>query len=155
MTRHTRALLLFTVFAGIFTTGCGGPFLIIPGGALSGEVVTEPVTDWSFLEDGIFELETRPDDPYSVNIWGVGVGEYFYVAASDAQNEWAKGIAADENVRLKVGESLFELRGVRVEDEAEIEVCLTAIKRKYDFEPDADQRGSATLFRLEPRAPGA
>ncbi len=36
---------------------------MFPGGALSGEVVEEPVADWSFVDDVWFELETRPDDP--------------------------------------------------------------------------------------------
>lgn len=48
--------------------GCGGPVLIIPGGALSGEVVETPVDDWSFVRSTFIDLETRPEDPYSVEL---------------------------------------------------------------------------------------
>jgi hypothetical protein len=46
----------------------GGPLLIIPGGELSGEVVADPVKDWSFATDAFVDLETRLDDPYSVEL---------------------------------------------------------------------------------------
>ena len=58
--------------------------LVFPGGALSGEVVTEPVEDWSFVSDLFVDLELRPDDPYSVELnyvvrdgklTGVSIGE--------------------------------------------------------------------------------
>lgn len=133
-------------------TGCG-PIWMLPGGELGGNVAPVP-SDWAFSDAAeTVQLETRPGDPYSVNIWGVGVGERFYVAAGDASSSWATHIAEDPNVRLKVEDSIFELRATRIEDEAEIEVCLAAIKRKYDFEPKPEQRGEATLFRLEPRLP--
>ena len=61
-----RHLVLAALLTG--TVACGGPLLIFPGGELSGEVVTEPVEDWSFLSDSFIDLETRPDDPYSVQL---------------------------------------------------------------------------------------
>lgn len=134
--------------------GCG-PVWMLPGGELSGQVAAPP-DDWSFSDSvDTVQLETRPDDPYSVNIWGVGVGPHFYVAAGRTSNRWAKDIAADPNVRLKIDDRVFELRAERVGDDAEIQACLEAIQRKYDFEPDPDQRESATVFRLEPRAAGS
>ena len=30
---------------------CGGPFLVFPGGALRGDVVQEPIEDWSFVDE--------------------------------------------------------------------------------------------------------
>ena len=47
-----------------------GPIGPIPGGALRGDPVAEPVQDWSFLDaEHTVQLETRPGDPYSVNVW--------------------------------------------------------------------------------------
>ena len=62
----TTALMLL---AAAGTMACrGGPFLAFPGGELSGEVVTTPVDDWSFVTDSFVDLEVRPDDPYSVEL---------------------------------------------------------------------------------------
>ena len=61
-------LILLISIVGTLTAGCGGPFLSIPGGALAGEVVSEPVTDWSFVDSVFLDLETRPEDPYSVEL---------------------------------------------------------------------------------------
>ena len=40
---------------------------------------------------------------------------------------------------------------MRVEDETERQRFLAAVKRKYDWEPDAEQQQKAVLFRLDPR----
>ena len=56
-----------------FSMGCG-PFLLLPGGELEGTSVPTPA-DWSFLADiSTVQIETRPEDPYSVNIWVVEMG---------------------------------------------------------------------------------
>ncbi len=135
----------------ILAVGGCGPLVMIPGGALSGTV--EPVPDdWSFTDEvDTVQLETRPDDPYSVNIWGVGIGERFYVAAGDAGSAWAGHLQADPRVRLRVGESIYELTAVPVRDEPEREAFLAGVKQKYDFEPDDEQRANSLLFRLDPR----
>ena len=144
-------LRLGALFLALFALGCG-PVWMFPGGELSGTVEPAP-TDWSFSDSvDTVQLETRPGDPYSVNIWGAAVGERFYVGAGEATSTWAEGIAANPNVRLRIGSRLFELRAVRIDDDAEIDGFLAALKRKYDFEPDPDQRGEATVFRLDPRS---
>lgn len=60
-----RAATLLLVVAA---TTCGGPFLVIRGGRLSGEVVREPVEDWPSADHRSMELETRPSDPYPVQL---------------------------------------------------------------------------------------
>ncbi len=130
--------------------GCD-PLVMVPGGALSGTVKPIP-EDWSF-SDAIetVQLETRPSDPYSVNVWGVGIGEIFYVAAGDAESRWALNIAEDPRVRLRLGDDVYELRATRTQASAELDVFLAALKEKYDFEPEPDQREASALFRLEAR----
>lgn len=124
----------------------------LPGGKLDGEV-SAPPPDWSFSDDTEnVQLETRPSKPYSVNIWGVGVGSSFYVAAgSGAENSWAQHIVDDPRVRLRVEDTLYELQAVRVENETERERFLEALQRKYDWQPEPEQTKEAWLFRLEPR----
>jgi len=149
------ALPVLLLASGLLvTTGCG-PVWMLPGGSLAGPVEPAP-EDWSFSDaTDVVQLETRPEDPYSVNIWGVGIGKHFYVAAGEASSSaWAANLSEAPDVRLKIGESVYELRAVRVEDAVEIEACLAALKRKYDFEPKPEQRSSAAVFRLEPRAGG-
>jgi hypothetical protein len=146
--RHLLALTLFACVVGL--AGCG-PLVMIPGGRLSGEVQPVPV-DWSF-SDAVetVQLETRPSDPYSVNIWGVGVGPDFYVASGRASNAWAGNIEADPRVRLRIEGTLYEMRAERVDTQAERERFLVAAKAKYDFEPDSEQSSEAILFRLVAR----
>ena len=61
-------LALLTLLA----TACGGPkFGVLPGGQLGGAVVSGPVDDWGFTDAvSRVQLETRPDDPYSVHVYG-------------------------------------------------------------------------------------
>ena len=142
-----RVLLLVATAALL---GCG-PVVMIPGGALSGPVREAP-SDWSFSDaiEGV-QLETRPSDPYSVNVWGVAVGPVFYIASGDADSRWALHIAEDPRVRLKLEPNVYELRATLTDDPAEHDAFLAAVQQKYDYEPDPEQRESAALFRLEPR----
>lgn len=144
-----RSRILLTV-ALFFAAGCG-PLVMIPGGALSGEVKPVPA-DWSFSEAiDTVQLETRPDDPYSVNVWGVAIGPHFYIAAGRMTNQWAENLRADPRARLRVGDDVFEVAAVEVDDEAELEAVLAALQKKYEFEPDPEDRAEATLFRFGPR----
>lgn len=136
----------------LLALGCGpiGPF---PGGRLSGDVATGLPADWSFAdEEKTVQLETRPSAPYSVNLWGVSIGDRFYLASgSGGEANWVEHIAKDPNVRLRVGGTIYELRAIRVSNETHSERFLEALKRKYDWEPSVRERDEAWLFRLDPR----
>ncbi len=136
----------------LLALGCGptGPF---PGGGLSGQVATDLPMDWSFTDEEMtVQLETRPEEPYSVNLWGVSLGDRFYLAsASGGEAAWVAHIAEDPNVRLRVGETIYELRAVRVSNDSHGERFLAALTRKYDWEPSGSEADEAWLFRLEPR----
>jgi hypothetical protein len=136
----------------LLALGCGpiGPF---PGGKLSGDVATALPDDWSFADTEMtFQLETRPSKPYSVNLWGVSIGDRFYLASGrGGEARWVGHIAEDPNVRLRVGDTIYELRAVRVTNETDGERFLEALKRKYDWEPSRRERDDAWLFRLDPR----
>lgn len=145
-----RAMAVLAVC--LLALGCGptGP---LPGGRLSGQVATELPTDWSFTDDEkTVQLETRPSDPYSVNLWGVSLGDHFYVASGQGgAATWVAYITEDPNVRLRVGDTLYELRAVRVSNETDGERFIEALTRKYDWEPSGRERDEAWLFRLDPR----
>lgn len=139
------------VLLSLFLGAACGPIVMIPGGELSG--TPRPVPEsWAFTDDvETFILETRPESPYSVNVWAVAAGEHLYIAAGDKENAWAGYIAADSRVRVKVGDGIFELQATAVSDEPERALFLAAVKKKYDFEPEPDQAEASMLFRLEPR----
>ncbi len=136
----------------LLALGCG-PIGPLPGGSLSGDVATAPPADWSFADEEVtVQLETRPSAPYSVNVWGVGIGDRFYLASGrGGEASWVEHIAGDPNVRLRVGDTIYELRAVRVEDETQGQSFVEALKRKYDWEPSTQERERAWLFRLDPR----
>ncbi|MBW2243677.1 MAG: nitroreductase family deazaflavin-dependent oxidoreductase [Deltaproteobacteria bacterium] len=146
-----RIATLAILGLALIALGCG-PIWMIPGGRLDGEVAATP-SDWAIANDiEDLQLETRPGDPYSVNVWGAGVGDRFYIAAGRGEEStWAQNIAADPNVRLRVGEFIYELQATRIDDDAERDLFLAAVKKKYDWEPTEEEGENAVLFRLTPR----
>lgn len=114
--------------------GCGGPVLIFPGGALSGDVVDPVPTDWSFVDSSFVDLETRPADPYSVELnYFVKEGK-LYIDPAEGRR-WLDHIRTDANVRVRFEGKIYPLRAVRVEDAAELE----------GFDPER------LVYRLDPR----
>ncbi len=113
---------------------CGGPFLVFPGGALRGEVVSEPPTDWSFVDDRFIDLETRPEDPYSVELnYFVRDGK-LYVDPAEGRT-WLEHIRADPRVRARFGGKVYLLEAVLVGTPGQLEGF------------DADR----FVYRLDPR----
>ncbi len=132
-----RSLRLATCLAALCVacSGCDGPFLVIPGGELSGEVISERVNDWSFLEgDGIFELETRPEDPYSVQLSYFLRDGQVYIDPAEART-WLTYIRDDPRVRARFDGRVYPLRVVLVGQRGELE----------GFDRDR------FIYRLEPR----
>ena len=130
MARHS----LLVAVALAISLGCGGPFLVFPGGVLSGQVVTEPVDDWSFVDDAFVDLETRPDDPYSVELnYVVRDGQLFIDPAEG--RTWFEYIKQDPRVRVRFGDRIYPLTAVQVGKPGEIK----------GFDPDR------YVYRLDPR----
>jgi hypothetical protein len=147
----TKLLLLLVAFSIVSAAGCGRPFVLLPGGTLEGTPAAVPES-WSFT-DGIetVQLETRPAEPYSVNIWATAAGEYLYVHAGANRSAWVEHIEADPNVRLRVNESIYELSSSRVMDPAEFDRFSDAYEKKYGRRPRNESVAEAYLFRLTTR----
>jgi hypothetical protein len=113
-----------------------------PGQWLRGEVVTAPVTDWSFSNDvdEIFvETATWYFVPHSVTTTVVTSGGTLYVPSlyyegGDFPNErlWNRNIARDPHVRLKIGEKIYPRTAALVTDPDERTRVLAAFAAKYD-----------------------
>ena len=148
-------------------TACSGPkLLVVPGGALGGTVASGAVDDWGSGDAlGRVQLETRPEAPYSVHLFGVGSGEAFYVASQGwrasigggpENARWVPHIEAEPRVRLRVGKTLYERKAVRVTDEAELAHVQELFRTKYG--DDAENWGfwlrddsPPWVYRLDPR----
>jgi len=113
---------------------CGGPMGMLPGGPLRGEVVRQPVEDWSFVEDRFVDLETRPEDPYSVELNYIVRDGQLYIDPSEGRR-WLEHIRADPRVRVRFAGKIYLLEAVLVEQPGELEGF------------DADR----FVYRLDPR----
>ena len=142
-----RAATLLTVLA----CACNGPFLLLPGGSLSGESAPAPA-DWSFAGDsGTVQLETRPAEPYSVNLAYTVMDGALYINAGGTETRWARHIAADPRVRLRLDGALYELRAERVTDPDEIAAFARAWTSQSFFRRDPLGYDEVWLYRLEAR----
>jgi hypothetical protein len=148
---RTRALLLLASLLAAPLAGCDGPFVLLPGGALAGATVPVPAS-WAFTDEvKTIQLETRPGDPYSVNIWTIALGEHLYVHAGANRSAWVEHMEADPNVRVRVGDAIYELAAARVVEQAEFDRFSDAYERKYGRRPRNEKVAEAYLFRLGPR----
>lgn len=130
---------------------CGDPVMILPGGALKGTETSTPA-DWSSVA-GVktIQVEFRPKDPYSHNIWAVGIGPDLYIATGAKGTRWTPFIAEDPNVRARVGTELFDLVAVPVTDEAERARVAAAYTKKYDVKADDNWVAAGLIYRLDRR----
>lgn len=114
-----RHLLVPSLVLGLLA--CEGPTGLLPGGALSGSVVPAPA-NFAFARDaGTVQLETRPADPYSVNIACAIVGDGLYISAGDNRSQWVENMEADPRVRMRIAGMIYELRAERVTEAAELD----------------------------------
>ncbi len=131
--------------------GCNGPMGLLPGGELNGESRPAPA-DWTFAGDsGIVQLETRPEDPYSVNIAFTVLDGRLYINAGDTETQWVKNIASNPLVRLRLDGVLYELRTERVMDADEIATFAGAWTTQSMFRRDPTELDDVWIYRLVSR----
>ena len=115
-----RAEAWITAVLIALALGCGGPFIVFPGGKLKGEVVTEPISDWSFVDSWFLDLETRPADPYSVELNYVVRDGRLYIDPAEGRR-WFEHIREDPRVRARFGSKIYPLKAVLVGRPGELE----------------------------------
>ena len=139
---------LFVAIAFLFVAGCDKPFGFIPGRELDGDEVPPP-QNWTEIE-GIptVQLEFRPDKPYSINIWAVGIGQDMYIATGEDGTRWTEYLQQTPMVRVRVSESIYPLNAVRILDPAEHQSVTEAFVAKYNLDED-NWVVSGQVFRLD------
>ena len=142
------ATLLFVV--GL-VVGCGGPFLLLPGGVLEGTTLATP-SDWAFTDAvSTVQVETRPEDPYSINIWAVALDESLYLHAGGNRTAWVEILEVNPLVRVAVEGSIYELAAVRVEEKDEFARFADAYETKYGTRPRNEKIEEIYVYRLSGR----
>ena len=97
------------------------------------------------------QLETRPEDPYSVNIAFTVLGGRLYVNAGDTETQWVKNIAANPRVRLRMDGALYDLLAERVTDTEEIAAFGAAWTSQSFFRRDPARLEEVWIYRLVSR----
>jgi hypothetical protein len=144
----TYRMLALTL--GFLLLACG-PILVVPGGGLDRTTSAVP-TDWGWTNDiSTIQLETRPADPYSVNLWVIAQGDSLLVHAGENRAAWVEHIEADAAVRVQVEGKIFELAATRVAAQSEFDAFSDAYEEKYSVRPRHEDVRSAYLFRLKAR----
>jgi len=124
-----------------------------PGLWLSGTPQPYPA-DWTFA-DQQKEIELQVGTPYllphSVTIWCATLDGDLYLAASRPEEKhWPGWVNEDPDVRLKIGDDLYEARLEPLQDPALIRQVTAVQSKKYGFDMPDGPTG-AWYWRVEPR----
>ena len=139
-----------------------------PGLWLKGEVVTTPVTDWSFvatvehpgrnLNTVLVETRTPYFIPHSVRtIPTVRNGQLYIRSHQDRMDvqfpndkSWTSNVARDSRLRIKIGDKLYEANLVLVADRAQAIAFLGRNPEILEKGPDGQEHvvGYDHVFRV-------
>jgi len=143
---RNAAVALFCI---VFISSCSGPMGPISGGALEGTPVPWP-DDWTFtnsIENVL--LQTNPDNPYSVTVWIVVVGNQAYIASASHETRWAKNISNDNHIVLSVHGELIEALANRVTAARIAPQIVKAYLDKYDMDEEEFVEQDGVLFQID------
>ena len=142
-----RSLIYVTFIISLI--GCSDPLSMIPGGGLSGQVQAAP-GNWVNVPETI-QVEWRSSDPYSINIWGVGIEKDLYIATGEDGTRWSEFVSSDPNTRVRLATSLYELKAITVTDSAERDRVEAAYVAKYDLDMEDNWVHAGLIFRMDRR----
>ena len=141
----------FLALGLLLLAGCAEPFIVFAGKSLPGSVELPPV-DWSVAEaEEVVQLETRPTDPYSINIWAVVLEPHLYVATSEDGTRWTEHLATSRDVRLRVKDVIYELEAFPVTEPDERAAVAAEYVEKYDVDADDNWVARGKIYRLDRR----
>jgi len=147
--RRARRSAALAMLLALCCCGCAEPFIVLSGGTLSGEEAPPP-EDWTMLaEVEVVQLETHAGEPYSVNLWAVGLDDDLYVATGEDGTRWSEYLAEEDDVRVRIEGVIYELEAVPVYDMAERRAVAAAYVRKYDLDHDDSWVERGLLWRLD------
>ena len=114
-----------------------------PGMWLSGELITEPIDDWSFSNEHMeVFLETHPwyGVPFSVTVVTATTGDKLFVPSIYSEpadfpggKYWNGIIETNPEVLIKIGDKRYPRSAHLITDTAEFEIAFGALAGKYDY----------------------
>jgi len=126
---------------------------------LTGEVITTPVTDWSFTDKyrNIYvQTKTWYLVPHSVTTGCTAKDGKLYLTSIyrpgqqfPGDKTWNRNFTRDPRVRLKIGDKLYDQQLALVMDETEKDAVLEAKAKKYPQQP-AVEKSRVFVFKVLP-----
>ena len=165
--KNQRSLIWPVVLTVACASGCWNPEDRRPGLFLSGEVVEEAVSDWSFsdeFQEIYLETQTWYLVPHSVTTVCARVGTKLYIpslyyAGGEWPNKfWNSNVESDPRIRLGMGEKVYAGEAHVVKDAAESRAAIQALAAKYPFWQDLvskpeSERPDMAIVRVDSRTP--
>lgn len=96
--QRTRAAMVLALTA-LIISGCSEPIALFPGGALEGK---EQALQFATIppQGGVIQLETNPNEPYSVNVNSVVIDGAVYIDPEE-DRVWYQNIKQSPKVRVR------------------------------------------------------
>ncbi len=116
----------------LLLSACQTAFLTFPGGALKGDEAK--ATSFSFANEfNLLQLETRPDDPYSIWLRVTVLDGELYIDAAE-NRRWHLYLSENPNIRIKLGDKIYRAIANRICDGVLEEKFLTG-RTIYRIDP--------------------
>lgn len=125
------AVIGVIAFAGYFLY-C--PCERTPGGWLLGDVVEQPVQDWSFAnEEPLCQIQVFRGGiwPHAINLNCMAADGELYLSCASCQGKaWSTAALAHPDARLRIGDRVYPVRLARVEEATALDRAWNARARK-------------------------
>jgi hypothetical protein len=144
------AVAVFAVWARLFA---GGPVAFIPGGWIRGEVIAEPIEDWSFAGGAQYLLvESRARTfPYSKRVWFmVNEGDIYLLLPALFGDGLQQRLEEDPRLRIGIDGKVYLQRAVPLENDALVgELMAPVLRRIMSAELEGKVRRTPAGSKLE------
>ncbi len=129
--RWLAGVLLFPLVLGI------GPCGRLPGGKLFGNEATQPVADWSFVNDaGLCALEVNPEGPHSVTLNCMSWAGRLFVSCSHCQGKtWSSYVLQNPAGRIEIGDRIYPVSLARLQAPTLLDEVWVARANKVGVDP--------------------
>ena len=130
-------LALGAIAAVAYLASC--PCGRLPGLWLSGQMVSDPVKDWSFINEvPLCELQVNSWRPHAITLNCMSHKQAAYVSCSRCATKHWSTIVADNGLgRLKAGNALYPVRIHRVTQPGLMDAVWQARAQKLKLDPSA------------------